>query len=61
MGAGNVGRTLGTAWRALETGPTAGDLTLARMLEPYALLWIRLALRRGFGTHFAFGLLRGQS
>jgi 8-hydroxy-5-deazaflavin:NADPH oxidoreductase len=39
----------------------AGDLTLARLLEPYALLWIHLALRRGFGTNFAFGLLRGQS
>jgi 8-hydroxy-5-deazaflavin:NADPH oxidoreductase len=39
----------------------AGDLILARLLEPYALLWIHLALRRGFGTNFAFGLLRGQS
>jgi 8-hydroxy-5-deazaflavin:NADPH oxidoreductase len=38
----------------------AGDLRLARLLEPYALLWIHLALRRGFGTNFAFGLLRGQ-
>lgn len=38
-----------------------GDLTLARLLEPYALLWIHLALRRGFGTNFGFGLLRGQS
>jgi 8-hydroxy-5-deazaflavin:NADPH oxidoreductase len=39
----------------------AGELMLARLLEPYALLWIHLALRRGFGTNFAFGLLRGQS
>ncbi|MEE2853017.1 MAG: NADPH-dependent F420 reductase [Actinomycetota bacterium] len=39
----------------------AGDLTAARLLEPYGLLWIHLALRRGFGTNFAFGLLRGQS
>jgi len=38
----------------------AGDLTLARPLEPYALIWIHLALRRGFGTNFAFGLLRGS-
>jgi predicted dinucleotide-binding enzyme len=37
----------------------AGDLTLARLLEPYALIWIHLALRRGFGTNWAFGLLRG--
>lgn len=36
----------------------AGDLTLARLLEPYALLWIHLALRRGLGTGFGFGLLR---
>jgi 8-hydroxy-5-deazaflavin:NADPH oxidoreductase len=37
-----------------------GDLTQARVLEPYALIWIHLALRRGFGTNFAFGLLRGS-
>jgi predicted dinucleotide-binding enzyme len=36
----------------------AGELALARLLEPYALIWIHLALRRGFGTGFAFGLLR---
>lgn len=36
----------------------AGELTIARLLEPYALIWIHLALRRGFGTSFAFGLLR---
>lgn len=39
----------------------AGDLRVARLLEPYALLWIHLALRRGFGANFGFGLLRGQS
>ena len=38
----------------------AGDLSLARLLEPYALIWIHLALRRGIGTNFAFGLLRGE-
>jgi 8-hydroxy-5-deazaflavin:NADPH oxidoreductase len=37
----------------------AGNLALARLLEPYALIWIHLALRRGFGTNWAFGLLRG--
>jgi predicted dinucleotide-binding enzyme len=37
----------------------AGDLTLARLLEPYALIWIHMALRRGFGTNFGFGLLGG--
>jgi 8-hydroxy-5-deazaflavin:NADPH oxidoreductase len=35
-----------------------GDLALARLLEPYGLLWIHLALRRGLGTNFGFGLLR---
>ncbi|MEZ0365219.1 NADPH-dependent F420 reductase [Mycobacterium sp. pUA109] len=38
----------------------AGELALARLLEPYALLWIHLALRRGFGTNWGFGLLRGD-
>jgi predicted dinucleotide-binding enzyme len=38
----------------------AGDLSAARLLEPYGLLWIHLALRRGLGTNFAFGLLRAQ-
>jgi 8-hydroxy-5-deazaflavin:NADPH oxidoreductase len=37
-----------------------GDITQARVLEPYALIWIHLALRRGFGFNFAFGLLRGS-
>jgi 8-hydroxy-5-deazaflavin:NADPH oxidoreductase len=37
-----------------------GDLMLARLLEPFALLWIHLALRRGFGTNWGFGLLRGR-
>ena len=36
----------------------AGDLSLARLLEPYALIWIHLAFRRGFGTGFGFGVLR---
>jgi hypothetical protein len=39
----------------------AGDLASARLLEPYALLWIHLALRRGLGTDFGFGLLRGRA
>lgn len=36
----------------------AGDLTLARLPEPYALIWIHLAYSRGLGTGFVFGLLR---
>ncbi|AQT79414.1 dinucleotide-binding enzyme [Mycolicibacterium litorale] len=35
-----------------------GDLSLARLLEPFALLWIHLALRCGFGTDFGFATLR---
>lgn len=38
-----------------------GELALARLLEPYGLLWIHLALRRGFGTGFAFELSRAQT
>jgi predicted dinucleotide-binding enzyme len=37
-----------------------GDLTMSRLLEPFGLIWIQLALRRGLGTNFAFGLLRKQ-
>jgi 8-hydroxy-5-deazaflavin:NADPH oxidoreductase len=36
----------------------AGPLTQARLLEPYALLWISLALKHGFGRDIAFKLLR---
>jgi predicted dinucleotide-binding enzyme len=36
----------------------ASDPTLARLLEPFALIWIHMALRRGFGTQWGFGLLR---
>ena len=36
----------------------AGKLAIARLLEPYGMLWIHLALARGFGRDFAFGLLR---
>jgi predicted dinucleotide-binding enzyme len=36
----------------------AGGLAIARLLEPYGMLWIHLALTRGLGRDFAFGLLR---
>ena len=36
----------------------AGDLTLARLLEPFALVWIHMAVRRGFGTQWGLGVLR---
>jgi predicted dinucleotide-binding enzyme len=36
----------------------AGPLTVARYLEPLAMLWIGLAYQQGLGRNFAFGLLR---
>jgi len=36
----------------------AGPLANARLLEPMAMLWIRLALAEGFGRDIAFKLLR---
>ena len=36
----------------------AGPLSSARLLEPFALLWISTAYKFGLGREFAFGLLR---
>jgi predicted dinucleotide-binding enzyme len=36
----------------------AGGLAIARLIEPYAVLWIHLMARRNMGRTFAFGLLR---
>ncbi len=36
----------------------AGELIIARLLEPYAMLWIHLMARRKLGRRFAFSLLR---
>lgn len=36
----------------------AGPLTMARYLEPYAMLWIKLALVQDQGRDFAFALVR---
>jgi 8-hydroxy-5-deazaflavin:NADPH oxidoreductase len=36
----------------------AGPLTQARLLEPFAMLWISLALQYGLGREIAFKLLR---
>ena len=36
----------------------AGNLQIARLLEPVALLWIHLAFKGGFGRNFAYKLLR---
>jgi len=39
----------------------AGELAIARLLEPYAMLWIHLMARRNMGRSFAFSLLRRSS
>ena len=39
----------------------AGPLTCARLLEPLAVLWIRLAVVEGLGRDIGFKLLRGKS
>jgi hypothetical protein len=36
----------------------AGPLTQARVLEPFAMLWISLAFRQGYGAHWGFKILR---
>ena len=36
----------------------AGELNVARLLEPFAMLWIHLMARRNQGRNFAFGMLR---
>lgn len=35
-----------------------GPLASARLTEPFALVWIRLAMAHGLGRGFAFGVLR---
>jgi len=39
-------------------GVDAGPLAAARYLEPFAMTWIHLAYRQGFGRNFAFGIIR---
>jgi 8-hydroxy-5-deazaflavin:NADPH oxidoreductase len=36
----------------------AGPLRIARLLEPYAMLWIHLAFAQKMGREFAFRLMR---
>jgi predicted dinucleotide-binding enzyme len=35
-----------------------GDLKAARYLEPFAMAWIHLAIKQGYGRNFAFSMLR---
>jgi predicted dinucleotide-binding enzyme len=37
---------------------SAGPLKAARLLEPFAMLWIELAVKRGHARNFAFSLVR---
>lgn len=39
----------------------AGDLTKARLLEPFAMVWINQALLRGKGRHWAFAAVQARS
>jgi 8-hydroxy-5-deazaflavin:NADPH oxidoreductase len=39
---------------AIDLGP----LSAARYLEPFAMTWIHLAIKQGYGRKFAFSLLR---
>lgn len=36
----------------------AGDITIARLLEPYAMLWIQLARHQGLGLNFGLRVMR---
>ncbi|MGZ5870750.1 MAG: hypothetical protein ACXWKP_01415 [Bradyrhizobium sp.] len=36
----------------------AGALKQARILEPFAMVWINQALIRGLGRNWAFGVIR---
>ncbi len=40
------------------SGEDAGPLTRARVLEPFAMLWITLAMVQGYGRDIGFSLLR---
>jgi NADPH-dependent F420 reductase len=44
----------GLGFNAVDAGP----LTQARVLEPFALLWISLAIKQGFGFHWGFKVLK---
>lgn len=53
--------TAATLLRDLGFDPLdAGPLHRARLLEPFALLWINQALMRGKGRHWAFAALDAQ-
>ena len=49
---GQLARELG--FNAVDAGP----LRQARVLEPFALLWITLAMKQGFGFHWGFKVVK---
>ena len=51
----NVGEIIkDVGFEAMDVGP----LSSARLLEPFALLWIQAAHKHGMGRDFSFGILR---
>lgn len=57
----NAERKPGVLQLARECGfdaVDAGPLTIARLLEPLAMLWIHLAYRMGMGRNFAWTIVR---
>ena len=56
------GGLLKMAKRGLDFEPIdCGPLSMARYLEPLAMLWIKLAYSQGFGTDIAFRLLKREA
>jgi 8-hydroxy-5-deazaflavin:NADPH oxidoreductase len=52
---GKLAEELG--FEALDAGP----LTQCRLLEPFAMLWISLAMKQGYGREIGFQLMRRNS
>lgn len=51
-------RVLALATRIGFDAVDLGPLSAARYLEPFAMTWIHLAIKQGYGRRFAFALLR---
>lgn len=49
-----IGLATDLGFEAMDAGP----LSMARYLEPYAMLWIKLAMVYGQGRNFAFSVIR---
>ena len=42
----------------MHNPPHPGEFIRAVYLEPFAMTWIHMAIKRGLGRDFAFGLLK---